>query len=212
MIVLFYADYRTIGGVSGPLVIVDYVKVSSKPFSFRIPSELASCHILHDCAEHQRSYNAADAMQAAPHLFPYIAKHVSFCRSEHDTSYMYLQKPKYAEIVNLKLGDGTSRRGQVLEVDGSKAVVQVFEGTSGIDNKGTHLEFTGDVRHLLCQLPASSPETSFSVLPRCSESSALLRWEFSNPCCLDNNRMDRLMHTVHVHGHYSGWHTSQTSG
>ena len=61
---------------------------------------------------------------------------------------MCLQKPKYAEIVNLKLGDGTSRRGQVLEVDGSKAVVQVFEGTSGIDNKGTHLEFTGDVSNL----------------------------------------------------------------
>ena len=60
---------------------------------------------------------------------------------------MHLQKPKYAEIVNLKLGDGTTRRGQVLEVDGSKAVVQVFEGTSGIDNKGTHLEFTGEVRH-----------------------------------------------------------------
>lgn len=55
------------------------------------------------------------------------------------------QKPRYAEIVNLKLGDGTSRRGQVLEVDGSKAVVQVFEGTSGIDSKGTSLEFTGEV-------------------------------------------------------------------
>jgi V-type H+-transporting ATPase subunit B len=49
--------------------------------------------------------------------------------------------------VNLKLGDGTSRRGQVLEVDGNKAVVQVFEGTSGIDNKGTSLEFTGEVQY-----------------------------------------------------------------
>ena len=56
-----------------------------------------------------------------------------------------LQKPTYAEIVNLKLGDGTTRRGQVLEIDGNKAVVQVFEGTSGIDNKGTTLEFTGEV-------------------------------------------------------------------
>lgn len=55
------------------------------------------------------------------------------------------QKPKYAEIVNLRLGDGTARRGQVLEVDGNRAVVQVFEGTSGIDNTGTTLEFTGDV-------------------------------------------------------------------
>ena len=57
-----------------------------------------------------------------------------------------LQKPTYAEIVNLKLGDGTTRRGQVLEVDGTKAVVQVFEGTPGIDNQGTTLEFTGEVQ------------------------------------------------------------------
>ena len=62
---------------------------------------------------------------------------------------MWLQKPRYAEIVNLKLGDGTSRRGQVLEVDGQRAVVQVFEGTSGIDNKGTTLEFTGEASCLL---------------------------------------------------------------
>ena len=43
--------------------------------------------------------------------------------------------PKYAEIVNLTLGDGTTRSGQVLEVSGSRAVVQVFEGTSDIDNR-----------------------------------------------------------------------------
>ena len=34
----------------------------------------------------------------------------------------------------------------MLEVDGQRAVVQVFEGTSGIDNKGTTLEFTGEVQ------------------------------------------------------------------
>ncbi|KAK9944200.1 hypothetical protein M0R45_009778 [Rubus argutus] len=45
--------------------------------------------------------------------------------------------PKFQEIVNIRLGDGTIRRGQVLEVDGEKAIVQVFEGTSGIDNKYT---------------------------------------------------------------------------
>lgn len=33
--------------------------------------------------------------------------------------------PKFAEIVQLKLADGTVRSGQVLEVSGSKAVVQV---------------------------------------------------------------------------------------
>lgn len=55
------------------------------------------------------------------------------------------QKPKYAEIVEIRLGDGSLRRGQVLEVDGTRAVVQVFEGTSGIDNRKTSLEFTGEV-------------------------------------------------------------------
>ncbi|OTF79298.1 V-type proton ATPase subunit B-like protein, partial [Euroglyphus maynei] len=53
--------------------------------------------------------------------------------------------PKYAEIVQLTLNDGTVRTGQVLEVSGSKAVVQVFEGTSGIDAKYTTCEFTGDI-------------------------------------------------------------------
>ncbi|KAB0388854.1 hypothetical protein E2I00_006468 [Balaenoptera physalus] len=37
------------------------------------------------------------------------------------------------------------RSGQVLEVSGSKAVVQVFEGTSGIDAKKTSCEFTEDI-------------------------------------------------------------------
>lgn len=53
--------------------------------------------------------------------------------------------PRYAEIVNLTLGDGSKRRGQVLEVNGDKAIVQVFEGTTGIDNLNTHVEFSGDI-------------------------------------------------------------------
>ncbi|KAG5266310.1 hypothetical protein AALO_G00229550 [Alosa alosa] len=53
--------------------------------------------------------------------------------------------PRYAEIVHLTLPDGTRRSGQVLEVIGTKAVVQVFEGTSGIDAKKTACEFTGDI-------------------------------------------------------------------
>ena len=53
--------------------------------------------------------------------------------------------PQYAEIVQLTLQDGTKRSGQVLEVTKNKAVVQVFEGTSGIDAKNTICEFTGDI-------------------------------------------------------------------
>ncbi|KAF2730008.1 V-type ATPase [Polyplosphaeria fusca] len=51
--------------------------------------------------------------------------------------------PKYNEIVSLTLPDGSERSGQVLEARGNRAVVQVFEGTSGIDVKKTKVEFTG---------------------------------------------------------------------
>lgn len=40
------------------------------------------------------------------------------------------QFPKFAEIVQLTLADGSSRMGQVLEVSGSKAVVQVYPSYS----------------------------------------------------------------------------------
>ncbi|OEH74291.1 vacuolar atp synthase subunit [Cyclospora cayetanensis] len=53
--------------------------------------------------------------------------------------------PKYSEIVTIHLGDGSVREGQVLEIKGRRAVVQVFEGTSGIDNRHCHAEFRGDV-------------------------------------------------------------------
>jgi V-type H+-transporting ATPase subunit B len=53
------------------------------------------------------------------------------------------QFASYNEIVELTLPDGSKRGGQVLEVQGKKAIVQVFEGTSGVDVKATHIEFTG---------------------------------------------------------------------
>jgi len=51
--------------------------------------------------------------------------------------------PRFNEIVSLTLPDGSERSGQVLEARGNRAVVQVFEGTSGIDVKKTKVEFTG---------------------------------------------------------------------
>lgn len=53
--------------------------------------------------------------------------------------------PKYAEIVTIRLGNGDVRTGSVLEISGNTAVVQVFEGTSDIDNTFTRCEFQGDV-------------------------------------------------------------------
>ncbi|WWC72146.1 uncharacterized protein I206_106106 [Kwoniella pini CBS 10737] len=51
--------------------------------------------------------------------------------------------PSYNEIVQLTLPDGTIRGGQVLEVSGKKAIVQVFEGTSGVDTSATRIAFSG---------------------------------------------------------------------
>lgn len=56
-----------------------------------------------------------------------------------------VKNPTYAEIVTLTLQDGSTRAGQILEVNGEKAVVQVFEGTSGIDAKHTKVQLTGRV-------------------------------------------------------------------
>merc|ERR1711998_147863 len=56
-----------------------------------------------------------------------------------------IKKPMFAEICILTLPGGEKRKGQVLEVHDNKAVVQVFEGTSGIDSKTTSCEFSGDI-------------------------------------------------------------------
>merc|ERR1711988_1372837 len=56
-----------------------------------------------------------------------------------------VKKPMFAEICMLTLPGGERRKGQVLEVQDNRAVVQVFEGTAGIDSKTTSCEFSGDI-------------------------------------------------------------------
>jgi V/A-type H+/Na+-transporting ATPase subunit B len=48
---------------------------------------------------------------------------------------------KYQELVQITLPSGEVRRGQVLEVEGDKALVQVFEGTTGIDVPSAKVRF-----------------------------------------------------------------------
>ncbi|KAF6842715.1 vacuolar ATP synthase subunit b [Colletotrichum musicola] len=55
-----------------------------------------------------------------------------------------VKNPSFDEIVSLTLPDGTNRQGRVLEVRGDRAVVQVFEGTTGIDVKKTKVQFSGE--------------------------------------------------------------------
>ncbi|MBA7674717.1 V-type sodium ATPase subunit B [subsurface metagenome] len=55
---------------------------------------------------------------------------------------------KYEELVDIKLDDGSIRSGRVLEVNRDNALVQVFEGTSGIDSKNTRVRFLGRGTHM----------------------------------------------------------------
>ncbi|MEB3757134.1 MAG: ATP synthase subunit B [Desulfurococcales archaeon] len=49
----------------------------------------------------------------------------------------------YDEIVEIELASGEKRRGRVLDVSHGIAVVQVFEGTTGITSTGTKVRFLG---------------------------------------------------------------------
>ena len=49
-----------------------------------------------------------------------------------------VDEAKYGHIVDIELGDGSVRHGQILQVENDKVLVQVFEGTRGIDvNRST---------------------------------------------------------------------------
>ena len=54
----------------------------------------------------------------------------------------------YDELVDVTLASGEERRGKVLEVNDDKAVIQMFEGTTGLDVPETKVRFTGDVLKL----------------------------------------------------------------
>ncbi len=55
------------------------------------------------------------------------------------------QDVRYDELVEITLGNGEKRRGKVLEIESDRALVQVFEGTSGIENEDTKVRFLGKV-------------------------------------------------------------------
>jgi V/A-type H+-transporting ATPase subunit B len=55
---------------------------------------------------------------------------------------------KYAELVEVEFSDGEIRRGKVLEVSEDKALVQMFEGTQGLDVLGAKVRFLGRTQEL----------------------------------------------------------------
>jgi V/A-type H+-transporting ATPase subunit B len=50
----------------------------------------------------------------------------------------------YEEMVEVKDGQGNIRKGRVLQVEGSTAVVQLFTGTEGLDVAHTQVSFLGE--------------------------------------------------------------------
>ncbi len=50
---------------------------------------------------------------------------------------------KYEELVEIKLPNGEIRRGRVLECNEDKALVQLFEGSTGVGTVGTSVRFMG---------------------------------------------------------------------
>ncbi|OUO94879.1 V-type ATP synthase subunit B [Cloacibacillus sp. An23] len=54
----------------------------------------------------------------------------------------------YDELAEITLANGEHRRGRVLEINGDRALVQVYEGSSGIDVNTTQVRFLGDVLKL----------------------------------------------------------------
>lgn len=49
----------------------------------------------------------------------------------------------YEELVEITMKDGTVKTGRVVQIDGQRVVVQVFEGTNGLSLKNTTSRFTG---------------------------------------------------------------------
>jgi V/A-type H+/Na+-transporting ATPase subunit B len=54
----------------------------------------------------------------------------------------------FDELVEIQTTDGEKRLGKVLEVGNGKAIVQVFEGTTGLSVAGTQAKFVGKVMEL----------------------------------------------------------------
>lgn len=59
-----------------------------------------------------------------------------------------VENAAFDELVEIQTSDGQKRLGKVLEVGNGKAIVQVFEGTSGLSIAGTQAKFVGKVMDL----------------------------------------------------------------
>lgn len=107
-------------GVNGPLVILDQVKVKTCTFfSLEVTRSLLTREVF--TSQDSVCFSSDTSSE-------FVVTHISQVFLGL-TLAVSLQFPRYAEIVHLTLPDGTKRSGQVLEVTGSKAVVQVISAS-----------------------------------------------------------------------------------
>ncbi len=59
-----------------------------------------------------------------------------------------VENAAFDELVEIETNEGEKRLGKVLEVGNGKAVVQVFEGTTGLSISGTKAKFVGKVMEM----------------------------------------------------------------
>lgn len=59
-----------------------------------------------------------------------------------------VENAAFDELVEIETTDGQKRLGKVLEVGNGKAIVQVFEGTTGLSVSGTNAKFVGKVMEM----------------------------------------------------------------
>ena len=55
----------------------------------------------------------------------------------------HVQNASFEEMVHLELEDGTIRDGRIVSLEGDKAVIQVFEGTTGLSLTNTRTRLLG---------------------------------------------------------------------
>jgi len=56
-----------------------------------------------------------------------------------------VEEVAYGEVVYIRTPEGENRMGQVLESQENLAIIQVFEGTRGLDTDETRVRFSGDI-------------------------------------------------------------------
>ena len=54
-----------------------------------------------------------------------------------------VENASYEEIVDIRLDDGTMRQGRIVQIEGRRVVIQVFEGTRGIALHNTRTRLLG---------------------------------------------------------------------